>query len=302
MAIRVIDDSKLNAIAVAIQSKDNGGQMTVDEMAGRIEAIPTGSDFDMTVADNQVKMVIEVNDYDLSFWTRFGISGGGTVTVDWGDRTVESFTGDTSLEYATQRKHDYQEAGKYLITETVSNGTLIIGTINDISALSEGKIDTNINSQDIVRYMYAIKVKEISIGNEISVYWGLRSIPFIIIHSDIDFSLFSTGTNFVKIKEGTATIGSLWFNLTTAYSIKIPSSITLIENNAFAYCRVRIIDFTDIHLNENNELPFTVATSTAFQGSQSTIILFATQEIAEVAKVTTNLSQHASRIKYVGEV
>ena len=42
MAIRVIDDSKLNDIAVAIQSKDNGGQMTVDEMRGRIEAIPTG--------------------------------------------------------------------------------------------------------------------------------------------------------------------------------------------------------------------------------------------------------------------
>ena len=43
MATRVIDDTKLQNIAVAIQSKDNGGQMTVDEMPGRIEAIPTGS-------------------------------------------------------------------------------------------------------------------------------------------------------------------------------------------------------------------------------------------------------------------
>ena len=43
MAIRVIDDSKLQNIAVAIQAKDNGGQMTVDEMPGRIQAIPTGS-------------------------------------------------------------------------------------------------------------------------------------------------------------------------------------------------------------------------------------------------------------------
>ena len=42
MAIRVIDDSKLNDIAVAIQSKDSGGQMTVDEMPTRIENIPTG--------------------------------------------------------------------------------------------------------------------------------------------------------------------------------------------------------------------------------------------------------------------
>ena len=41
MATRVIDDTKLNDIAVAIQAKDSGGQMTVDEMAGRIEALPT---------------------------------------------------------------------------------------------------------------------------------------------------------------------------------------------------------------------------------------------------------------------
>ena len=42
MATRVIDDSKLQDIAVAIQSKDSGGQMTVDEMPTRIDALPTG--------------------------------------------------------------------------------------------------------------------------------------------------------------------------------------------------------------------------------------------------------------------
>ena len=40
MATRTIDDTKLQNIAVAIQAKDNGGQMTVDEMPGRIEALP----------------------------------------------------------------------------------------------------------------------------------------------------------------------------------------------------------------------------------------------------------------------
>ncbi len=43
MATRVIDDTKLQNIALAIQSKDSGGQMTVDEMPGRIQAIPSGS-------------------------------------------------------------------------------------------------------------------------------------------------------------------------------------------------------------------------------------------------------------------
>lgn len=42
MATRVIDDTKLNNIAVAIQDKDGGGQMTVDEMPIRIANIPSG--------------------------------------------------------------------------------------------------------------------------------------------------------------------------------------------------------------------------------------------------------------------
>ena len=41
MATRVIDDSKLQNIAVAIQDKDGGGQMTVDQMPTRIATIPT---------------------------------------------------------------------------------------------------------------------------------------------------------------------------------------------------------------------------------------------------------------------
>ena len=41
MAIRTIDDSKLQNIAVAIQGKDGGGTMTVDQMPTRIAEIPT---------------------------------------------------------------------------------------------------------------------------------------------------------------------------------------------------------------------------------------------------------------------
>lgn len=41
MATRLIDDTKLQNIAVAIQDKDSGGTMTVDEMPTRIAAIQT---------------------------------------------------------------------------------------------------------------------------------------------------------------------------------------------------------------------------------------------------------------------
>lgn len=39
MAIKIIDDTNLQDIAEAIQSKDNGLKMTVEQMADRIEAL-----------------------------------------------------------------------------------------------------------------------------------------------------------------------------------------------------------------------------------------------------------------------
>ena len=41
MAIKLVDDNKLNNIAVAIQGKDGGGQMTVEQMPTRINSIQT---------------------------------------------------------------------------------------------------------------------------------------------------------------------------------------------------------------------------------------------------------------------
>lgn len=305
MATRIIDDSKLQDIAVAIQAKDNGGQMTVDEMAGRIENIPSGSDFDMTVTDNQVKMIIEVDSFDLSFWTRFGISGGGTVTVDWGDGTSDSYIGDSTLEYAPQRKHDYQEAGRYRVTETVENGILTTGSIGDYSVLSEGPVNGHINNNnETLRRMYNYKLKALAYGDNIEISRGFNNIPCFNLFSGVEnFGLFHTTVNSISIKNGVTEIAAYNFNSASAYDIKIPASVTKISNYAFLNSIIRVIDFTDFQLNENNELPITFASSNIFNGtSPSMILLFATQEIAEVAKTTTNLSQLAAQIKYVGEV
>lgn len=297
-----VDNELFEDIGEAIAEKDGGEIPERSEIVERIGAIRTLPEFDMTVEDNQVKMVVEVNDHDLSFWTRFGISGGGTVTVDWGDGTSDEYTGDSSLEYAPQRKHNYQEVGKYLITETINSGALTIGSINSQSTLSEGEVSGYYNAVDVLRRMYNCKVKELIYGNNIIVS-ALQDIPYIKLYNGIDFSLSFTSTDFIKIKNGTTSIGRYWFNNTLAYSILMPSSIVEIKDNAFDACKVRIIDFTNFQLNENNELPFVVTSSTTFRNmSNSTILLFAAQEIAEVAKNTTNLSQYANKIKYVGEV
>ena len=55
MATRIIDDSKLQDIAVAIQGKDGGGTMTVDDMPDRIDALPTGGTLTpKTITENGV--------------------------------------------------------------------------------------------------------------------------------------------------------------------------------------------------------------------------------------------------------
>ena len=63
MATRVIDDTKLQNIAVAIQGKDSGGTMTVDEMPARIAAIPAR---DGTVLDSLISRNITSIESDVT--------------------------------------------------------------------------------------------------------------------------------------------------------------------------------------------------------------------------------------------
>ena len=305
MATRVIDDTKLQNIAVAIQSKDNGGQMTVDEMAGRIENLPSGSDFDMTVTDNQFKMVIEVNDYDLSFWTRFGVKY-GRAEISWGDGTSDVLQNDDLyLEDTPTKKHAYQSSGRYLITVSAidENTSLVTGSINEISVLSEGEMNTNRNTFDVIRILYNYKIKELSFGKKIDVGRGLQHIPCAEKIYGISSSLNDTSSLFMSIRNDITIIDTNWFKDTLAQYIKIPASVQKIENGAFYNCITKIIDFTEAQVKENGELSIVFNSTDIFKYiSVNTILLFATQEIAEVAKTTTNLSQLASQIKYVGEV
>ena len=60
MATRVIDDTKLQNIAVAIQGKDSGGTMTVDEMPTRIAAIQTGDEVLFSSNGRQYTRTVEI--------------------------------------------------------------------------------------------------------------------------------------------------------------------------------------------------------------------------------------------------
>ena len=77
MATRVIDDTKLQNIAVAIQCKDSGGTMTVDEMPTRIALIPTQ---DMTLIDSLVNRRITAFSSEVSSVEEYAFYGCSLLT------------------------------------------------------------------------------------------------------------------------------------------------------------------------------------------------------------------------------
>lgn len=89
MAIRTIDDSKLQNIAVAIQGKDGGGQMTVDEMPTRITAISTMlasnyidlSSFEITMGANSISNTTQLYSYFNSIATSRGFQSVVAISI-----------------------------------------------------------------------------------------------------------------------------------------------------------------------------------------------------------------------------
>lgn len=93
MATRVIDDAKLQAIAVAVQGKDNGGVMTVDEMPTRIAAIPSQ---DMTLINSLIDRSIISIESDVT-------SVGDDIFNHCGSLTTAIFPNATSLGASSMR-------------------------------------------------------------------------------------------------------------------------------------------------------------------------------------------------------
>ena len=322
MALRVIDDVKLNDIAVAIQQKSgNYDPMTVDEMP---ERVPDGS-FDMSVKPNQIKMMIFLTDEDeeeRSCAVSFVQTVPHGVEIDWGDGSKEisddSITKDALK--ATRYNHIYHKGGFYVIKLSCLNGNLSfyenVPTSGTIMLNCGGNFSHNV--YDIYnKGIYNRRLIELSVGdNIILTNSALRNLPYLKKVNRITTTptsnkltiAISTGLNIIDIPEGITSIEGYSFTAAglSGYvkEFVIPSTITEIQSFAFnGQLYVVKYDFTKIQLNENGELPFSIQNNSfpsSKQLTNGTKIVFANSEIAEVAKSTTNLSQYADSITYEG--
>ena len=208
MAIRVIDDSKLQNIAVAIQGKDGGGQMTVDEMPPRIAEIPTGGG---SVEEK------DVNFYDWEGTLLFGYS-------------VEEVRGMTSLP-APDTSPNYQTVDHDLLVfqEWNWNLTNIKSWVQNHSDQSLG-VGAIYTTTDLQNHNYRNNPR---LTNAKSIYMQKRGATSI---GDNAFAYCNSLTA-INVPDGVISIGgSAFYNCYSLTGINIPDGVTSIGNNAFAYC------------------------------------------------------------------
>jgi len=231
MAIRVIDDTKLQNIAVAIQGKDGGGQMTVDEMPTRIAEIPTGGGS------------VEKKDVNFYDWE-------GTLLFGYSVEEVQAMTSlpapDTSPNYQSV-DHDLLTFQKWTRNLTNiktwvrnhSNQSLGVGAIYTTTDLQNHNYWNNprlTNDKSI----YMQKRGVTSIGN--SAFQSCYSLTSINIPDGVT----SIGNNAfyncasltsINIPDGVTSIGiSAFYNCYSLTSINIPDGITSISISAFSGC------------------------------------------------------------------
>lgn len=237
MATRVIDDTKLQNIAVAIQSKDNGGQMTVDEMAGRI--------------DNIIVAPVPVQNPALILW-------------DWEGTKLAEYSREDALALtelpAPSALPMYAAVDHELLVFQKWNWSLADikewvqehrNTARDVVAIympTDGQNhnywgNPRLNSIELInvqkrseptisnyQFQYHNCLKNISCPNEVTQI------------GDYAFHYCLT-LRFIGIPNGVTSIGNFSFAYDTSLlEISLPNTITSIGNGAFQACR-SLIDF-----------------------------------------------------------
>ena len=208
MATRVIDDSKLQDIAVAIQGKDSGGTMTVDEMPTRIAAIPTGG--------GSVEKK-DVNFYDWEGTLLFGYS-------------VEEVRGMTSLP-APDTSPNYQSVDHDLLTFQKWNWSLanIKTWVRNHSDQSLG-VGAIYTTTDLQNHNYWNNPR---LTNVNSIYMQKRGVTSI--GSNAFYNCYSLTA--INVPDGVTSIGNGAFMYCTSLtSINIPDGVTSIGIGVFQSC------------------------------------------------------------------
>ena len=285
-----------------------------------VSVLPPQPPEDLSVENKQIKMVIALTGEEIDP-LECGISFIQTVAndiiIDWGDGSTEQSNAqiNETIYNKTRYLHKYDKEGFYVITLTANNGELILPSNSWTGGsylINSGLLYYNGLAYGIRNSNYARRLIGLYIGNAVELCdYSLYQLTNIKrINRMIKFpNVFEIPLNFsinaknIIIPEGVEYIRASNISAQTAYSIKFPSTLKAINSNAFAANNaggILIYDFSAINLVDG-ALPFSIQTN-SFNSviNDSVKMVFKTQEIAEIAKSTTNLSTYADFITYEG--
>ena len=254
MATRIIDDTKLQNIAVAIQAKDNGGQMTVDEMPGRIEAIPAGSPTVLNPAlvlwDWEGTKLAEYSAEDALALTE--LPAPDTLppyaTADHDLLLFQSWNWSLANIKTWIQNHDGETCNVGAIYTTTDRqdhnfwNSPRLGTANKISMQKRGTTSIGGNAFQNCYSLTQINIPDgvISIGNGAFQYcYSLTQINIPDGVTSIGANAFSSCSSLtqINIPDGVTSIGNnAFYSCYSLTQINIPDGVRSIGNDTFRNC------------------------------------------------------------------
>lgn len=213
-------------------------------------------------ASEKTEIDIELQPWLLS--PNLIISPNGTVSVDWGDGSVEDTITGTSLTGVKYQQHNYASAGKYTIKITSVSGSyafscleiLITGVLNAttqysrcgeyssaVKAIRLGK-NSNIGSS---AFFKCTRLETITIPNHISSFgknafaqcWALKNIvvPSGMTSIQDQYFVNTYNTERIILAGGTTTlVAKGMFEARGIRDTTIPYTFTSITDYCYSYC------------------------------------------------------------------
>lgn len=218
-------------------------------------------------SDSKTRVYIHLEQDYLSPYCGFGVNG--TVTIDWGDgSSVESVTG-TSVSTVKNTQHTYASAGDYIITLTVSSGSI---QLYGASSYGSYLLRRGTATSSTLNYVYQRAIKKVELGANclISSYafsgcYNLKSITLSSNISSMGYSTFAAcySLKSITIPINVTAVGATGFSDSGIISISLSENISSLGYSSFYkcyhliyfYCPYKLTKISDDTFNSCYALP-----------------------------------------------
>ena len=192
-------------------------------------------------SDGATRIYIRLEEGRLSPYCGFGVNG--TAVIDWGDGSSTDTVTGTNVSAVIITPHVYATAGDYIISITVSSGSIrFYGNASYGCYVLRKGVSTSRNENQV----YQSAIQKIEVGNNCAIGTYAFQYCYSLSSITIPSGVTSIGTqalyycyslSSITIPSGVTSIGNYAFqNCFSLSSITIPSGVTSIGNHMFVSC------------------------------------------------------------------